>query len=83
MSMVPGSVECSTCCFLYITLVNSLSSAYIQKGTKNCHAFINNQTHISEHLHLEMFMRIHEASAYFAKNVISRHKWDFADSISA
>ena len=27
MSMVPESVECTTCCLLYITLVNSLSSA--------------------------------------------------------
>jgi len=27
VSMVPGSVECKTCCLLYITLVNSLSSA--------------------------------------------------------
>ena len=26
-SMVPGSVECKTCCWLWITLVNSLSSA--------------------------------------------------------
>jgi len=27
VSMVPGSVECMTCCLLYITLVNSWSSA--------------------------------------------------------
>ena len=29
MSMVPGSVECRTCCLSYITLVNSLSSACV------------------------------------------------------
>jgi len=27
VSMVPGSVDCRTCCLLYITLVNSLASA--------------------------------------------------------
>jgi len=27
VSMVPGSVECKTCCLLYVTLVNSLSPA--------------------------------------------------------
>jgi len=27
VSMIPGNVECKTCCLKYVTLVNSLSSA--------------------------------------------------------
>jgi len=33
VSMVPGNVECRTCCLLYITLVNSLSSASSTSST--------------------------------------------------
>jgi len=37
VSMVPaGSVECRTCCFLYITLVNSLSSATSTSSSTVC-----------------------------------------------